>query len=160
MPLNLAALLQPLLPAATEWAQACEAHILRDGRPLDRAGLALARAVGVKAPLLIRVQHVRSIPWPSDSGLRRAAMATGLLGPGVEGLTLGYGIYIVGRRRKAPACGNALLISHECRHVHQYEQAGSIGVFLAEYLRQIVELGYEDAPYEVDARAWEREMDE
>jgi len=158
MPFDLAALLPQLLPLATQWGQLCEAQILRDGRPLDRAGLALARAVGVGSPLLIRVQHVRSIPWPAEPILRRAAMATGLLGPGVEGLTLGYGIYIVGRRRNGPACGNPLLLSHECRHVYQYEQAGSIGAFLKEYLRQIVELGYERSPYEVDARAWERDL--
>jgi hypothetical protein len=154
---DFAALLPQLVPLATEWAQAHEAQILEDGRPLDRAGVALARAVGVKDPLLIRVQHVKAIPWPAAPALRRAAMATGLLGPGVEGLTLGHGIYIVGRRRSGPACGNPLLLSHECRHVHQYEQAGSIGAFLAEYLRQIAELGYERSPYEIDARAWERE---
>jgi hypothetical protein len=155
--LDLAALLPRLLPLAIEWAEECEAEILRYGRPLDTKGLALARAVEVGDPERVRVQHVLGIPWPDDPALRRAAMATGLLGPGVEGLTLGHGIYIVGRRRDSPACGNPVLLSHECRHVHQYEQAGSIGTFLGEYLRQIAELGYEHAPYEVDARAWERE---
>jgi hypothetical protein len=157
MQFDLAAVLPQLLPLATEWAQECEAEILRYGHPLDPVGLMLARTVEVQDPRRVRVQHVRAIPWPHDPQLRRAAMATGLLGPGVEGMTLGHGIYIVGRRRAAPACGNPLLLSHECRHVHQYEEAGSIGAFLAEYLRQLAELGYERSPYEVDARAWERE---
>lgn len=48
------------------------------------------------------------------------------------------------------------LLSHEYRHVHQYEAAGSIAAFLRRYLQQIAEVGYERAPYEIDARQWER----
>jgi hypothetical protein len=158
MPFDLAALLPQLLPLATAWGEECEAEILRYGRPLDPAGLKLAGAVGVRDAQRIRVQHVRAIPWPEDPGLRRAAVATGLLGPGVEGLTLGHGIYIVGRRRTGSAGDDPLLISHECRHVYQYEEAGSIGAFLAEYLWQLAQLGYERSPYEIDARAWERQV--
>jgi hypothetical protein len=158
MQFDLLALLPQLLPVATEWALVREGEILREGRPLDRAGLTLARAVGVRQAERIRVQQVNAIPWPDDPGLRRAAIATGLLGPGVEGLTLGHGIYIVGGRRSAPVWGSPLLLSHECRHVHQYEEAGSVGAFLAQYLRQIAEVGYENAPYEIDARAWEQQV--
>lgn len=46
-------------------------------------------------------------------------------------------------------------VSHELRHVHQYEQHGSIAAFLRVYLRQIVEVGYANAPLEADARAHE-----
>jgi hypothetical protein len=44
------------------------------------------------------------------------------------------------------------LLSHECRHVYQYEAAGSIAAFLPVYIEQIVEFGYDDAPFEQDAR--------
>jgi hypothetical protein len=38
-----------------------------------------------------------------------------------------------------------------------YERAGSISRYLPLYLRQIVEHGYDDAPFEVDARMHELE---
>ena len=83
--------------------------------------------------------------------MRQAALATGLLGPGMIGLTLGYSIFIVrgymGRR----------LVSHECRHVYQYETHGSIAAFLPIYLLQIATVGYVNAPFEQDARAHELE---
>jgi hypothetical protein len=55
--------------------------------------------------------------------------------------------------------GSNRLISHECRHVHQYEVAGSIAGFLPLYLQQIVSYGYEQAPYEIDAREHEIGVD-
>ena len=61
------------------------------------------------------------------------------VGPGMIGLTLGYSIFIVrghmGRR----------LVSHECRHVYQYETHGSIAAFLPVYLQQIATVGYQNA---------------
>ncbi len=68
------------------------------------------------------------------------------------GLTLGHCIYIcLGHNSNR-------LLSHECRHVHQYEIAGSIATYLPNYLQQIVDFGYEDAPFEVDARAHETDV--
>ena len=81
--------------------------------------------------------------------LRAAALQAGLLGPGMVGLTLGYSIFIVNGHV------NDRLLSHELRHVQQYERAGSIAAFLPTYLSQIVDLGYENAPFEIDARAHE-----
>jgi hypothetical protein len=92
---------------------------------------------------------VQVIPVPEDPDLREAALATGMLGPNTVGLTLGYGIYIV------QGHGTNRLVSHECRHVYQYERAGSIKAFLPQYLGQIAEFGYEAAPFEADARAHE-----
>jgi len=151
MTYDLAAVLPQLIPLAIAWAQERSAEVLRAGRALDRRGVALARAVGVTRPELIRVQRVAAIPVPEEPSLRRAAMYTGLLGPHVSGLTLGHAIYVV----TAQEC--ARLLSHECRHVHQYEEAGSIAAFLTSYLHQIAEVGYARAPYEVDAVAWERD---
>jgi hypothetical protein len=67
------------------------------------------------------------------------------------GITFGHGIYI----REGTVSNR--LVSHELRHVHQYEAAGSIAAFLATYLQQIVTVGYDNAPLELDARAHERD---
>jgi hypothetical protein len=61
-------------------------------------------------------------------------------------MTLGYGIFVEAEH------ASIRLLSHECRHVYQYEQAGSIDAFLTEYLTQIATVGYADAPLEADAR--------
>jgi hypothetical protein len=149
MPTDLATILPLLLPDAIEWANARSQEILTAGEPLSETGLKLARAVGVSKPKNIRVSTVRSIPLPEDEKLREVALETGLLGEGTAGLTLGYGIYV---------CTDHIdnrLISHECRHVFQYDEAGSIEAFLPSYLAQIAIHGYHNAPYEIDARMHE-----
>ena len=81
--------------------------------------------------------------------LQAAATQAGLLGPGMVGLTLGHSIFICkGHRTRR-------LVSHELRHVYQYEQHGSIAGFLPVYLSQVLEVGYQNAPFECDARAHE-----
>jgi hypothetical protein len=86
---------------------------------------------------------------PQDPSLQAAAVQTGLLGPGMVGLTLGYSVFVC-RGHEARR-----LLAHEFRHVFQYEQNGSIAGFLPVYLQQIVALGYRNAPFEVDACAHE-----
>jgi hypothetical protein len=140
-----------ILPKAIAWAEARAAEILTSGVPLSDSGRMLAHLSGVNRPDRVRVAEVASIPLPEDPELQEATLAAGLLGPDTIGLTLGYGIYVrQGQSSKR-------LISHECRHVHQYEEAGSIAAFLPQYLEQILSVGYEAAPFEVDARAHERE---
>jgi hypothetical protein len=143
--------LERILPKAIAWAQAREAEILASGAPLSDSGRMLAHLSGVNRPERIRVTEVASIPLPDDPELQQATLAAGLLGPNTIGLTLGYGIYV----REGQTTNR--LISHECRHVYQYEEAGSIAAFLPQYLEQILTVGYEAAPFEVDARAHERE---
>ena len=151
MPFDLASALPVLLPRAIEWAEARSNEVLNEGEPLPQNWIELAKAVGVARPEQIRVSIVPVLPLPEDPELREAALETGLLGPGIVGLTLGYGVII---------CDGHLdgrLISHECRHVYQYETAGSIDKFLPIYLEQIAIYGYKDAPFEIDAR--EHEID-
>jgi hypothetical protein len=105
--------------------------------------------VGVLHPELIRVKLVDRLPLPEEPMLRQAAIETGLLGPNMVGLTLGYSIFLVHGH------DNVRLISHECRHVYQYETLGAIDRFMPVYLQQIVDYGYQSAPLEVDARAHE-----
>lgn len=149
MPTELQALLPILLPRAIEWVNAQSKNILGSGSPLNDSGLSLARVVGVARPENIRILVVTELPLPSDSDLQRVALETGLLGPEMIGVTFGYGIYV---------CDGHIsnrLISHECRHVYQYEVAGSIAAFLPVYLQQIATVGYHDAPLEIDARQHE-----
>lgn len=144
---ELAARLPEVLPRATAWAAQQSRFIPQSGAPLDVRGLAVARAVGVSHPEVIRFWTVLDIPAPIDPELRRLALEHNLFGPGTGGLTLGYGIFI-----RQAECDVALL-SHECRHVQQVEVVGSLQAFLSVYLKQIAAFGYDRAPYELDAGA-------
>lgn len=146
---DLAAELPRLLPKAIAWAESEAAAASKSGATLDETGTHLAGTVGVEHPELIRVVEAAELPFPSDRELAYAARQTGLLGPGMVGLTLGYAVFILAGR------SSNRLLTHEFRHVYQYEAAGSIKKYMPLYLQQIVQFGYEDAPYEVDARAHE-----
>jgi sugar (pentulose or hexulose) kinase len=139
-----------LLPKAIAWAEDQARRVATSGRALTEVEREVARAVGVAEPERIRVALVDVLPMPEDPDLVAAAVQTGLVGPGMVGLTLGHSIFI-GRGHE-----NVRLLSHEFRHVHQYEDAGSIAAFLPGYLRQIVEFGYANTPLEADAAAHER----
>jgi len=149
MATSLESVLPALLPKAIGWVNEQSTHILNTGAPLSDVGIRLARAVGVTFPGKIRVSTVPNLPLPDDPQLRAVALETGLLGEGMIGVTFGYGIYVC-----AGHVDNRL-VSHECRHVFQYEVAGSIEAFLPVYLGQIATVGYFDAPLEVDARTHE-----
>ncbi len=149
MPIDLRTALPYLIPGAIAWAEALAAEVTASGMSLDDSSMALARAVGVQQPERIHISLVESLPLPDEPSLREAALQTGLLGPGMVGLTLGYSVFI---------CEGHLtprLLSHEFRHVYQYEQHGSISAFLPVYLQQIVEFEYTICPLERDARAHE-----
>ncbi|CAG0959548.1 hypothetical protein MTYP_00647 [Methylophilaceae bacterium] len=149
MTFNLLAALPIILPKAVAWAEEQSALIAQNGQPLDVSLVGIAQRVGVSRPDQIRILEVPQLPLPGDPELRQAALSTGLLGPGMVGLTLGYSIYI------CHGHGTVRLLSHEFRHVYQYESAGSIASFLPVYLGQIATVGYQRAPLEVDARAHE-----
>ena len=149
--IDLAAALPRLLPLAIPWIQSQEANALATGRPLTVTELALANAVGVRNASRVRIKLVNQLPKPTHPELRVAAEQTGLLGPNTAGVTFGYAVFI------RHGFDTNRLVSHELRHVHQYEAAGSIAAFLPVYLAQIVSVGYEQAPFEVDARRHERD---
>ena len=91
-------------------------------------GTVTPRKVGVQYPELIRILLVEALPLPDDPILREAAVGTGLIGPHMVGSTFGHSILIV------QGTLDLRLFSHECRHVHQYEEHGSISAFLPDYL--------------------------
>jgi hypothetical protein len=138
-----------IVPKAIAWAQEVSLAVSEKGECLSEQGILTAKRVGVKNPELVRVATVNQIPTPSDPLLFEAASATGLFSPYTTGLTLGHSIFIVA------GCMSKELIAHELRHVFQYENAGSIAKFLPLYLKQLADFGYHDAPFEIDARAYE-----
>lgn len=142
-------LLPQVLPHAIAWAEVQAHHVASHGAPLPAMVQEIARRVGVRRPELIRTMLVPQLPIPEEPSLRQAAIETGLLGREMVGLTLGYSIILV------VGHDTLRLLSHECRHVHQYELFGSIANFLSVYLQQIADFGYQCAPLEADARAHE-----
>jgi hypothetical protein len=138
-----------LLPGAIAWAEARARKAAEAGSPLTLDELSIARSVGVAKPGLVRIEMVGDrLPMPDDPVLQAAATQAGLLGPEMVGLTLGHAIFICkGHRTRR--------LSHELRHVFQYEQHGSIAAFLPVYLTQVLEVGYREAAFERDARAHE-----
>jgi hypothetical protein len=138
------------LPKAIAWANAEHSSIVENGKPLSEDLLAVAKRVGVSYPERIRIVEVPCIPQPQDPGLKQFVLARGFLGPDTHGITFSYGIYI------RHGYHNVRLLSHEFRHVYQYEQAGSIAAFIPYYLGQIAARGYVDSPLEIDARNCEQ----
>lgn len=147
--MDMIALLPELTPKATAWAIEQSREIQLHGQPLNALGLELAQRVGVSRPELVKILYVNELPIPTEPLLREVALQAGLLGPGMVGLTLGYGIFIV----KGHA--DTRLVSHELRHVQQYEMLGGIDKFIPVYLAQIANIGYDNAPLEQDAREHE-----
>ncbi len=142
-------LVSEITTLASEWVKQQQGYIQEVGVGLSSHQVAIATQVGVRHPINIRILVVDKIPAPTDMLLQQVAKNMNFLGPNTLGITLGYGVYL----RKGYVTDR--LLSHEFRHVRQYEAAGSIDAFLSEYLRQIFQYGYDESPYEIDARAHE-----
>lgn len=151
----LARLAVPLLaPLAHAWIRARERVVLREGAPLDPAGVALARRVGVTAPERVRVAHVAAVPWPAPAWIRRVSERMGWAPAGVVGIALGHGVALAEDALRDPR-EHARLLAHELAHVAQWERLGP-RAFVAAYLREALEHGYPNGPLEREARAAEQ----
>jgi hypothetical protein len=138
-----------LTPMAIEWAEMTSRDALSRGVELSDYQVRIAADVGVAHPEKIRLLTVNAIPRPEEGPLGQLAIQANLLGPQTIGLALGHAVFI----RQGELCDR--LLSHEFRHVYQYESAGSIGSFIPRYLLEIAQFGYDAAPFEIDARAHE-----
>jgi hypothetical protein len=147
---QLAAQLPRLAPLAVAWAQHLAANAATEGTRLTAPLEEIARRAGVRAPEKIRIVVRDEIPLPDDPVLKGAALSVGLSQGDAAGMTLGYAVFL---RRGYES--DVRVISHEFRHVAQYEASGGIAGFLAVHLADLVAFGYEDSPFEVDARAHE-----
>ncbi|HUP96678.1 MAG TPA: DUF4157 domain-containing protein [Usitatibacter sp.] len=142
----------PVIAAlAADWAERYSAESLAQGRPLAMNEIELARRVGVREPGRIRIRVVSELPAPAEPMLVTAAARIGLTPQAASGMTLGHAVIV---RRGSES--DLRLLAHEFRHVAQYESRGGIRPFLAEHIPQLMQHGYENSPYEVDARAHEK----
>ena len=141
--------LQSLLPMAIKWAEEHSEKIHKEGIPLSVKQIDIAKKVGVNNPEKVRILEVSVLPLPTDPKLNEAATQIGFLSETMKGLTLGHSIYI------CDGYNTTRLLSHELRHVYQYETFRSIPEFLVEYLKQIVLVGYENSLLEQDAKKHE-----
>lgn len=142
--------LHQLMPKIVKWAEAQAKQITAGGDPLNAEQVALAHQVGVTHPDRVRVQTVQKIPMPTDPILRSAAQSSGLCSPSVVGMTFGYSICLRNGWHRS-----IRLLSHELRHVHQFEKAGTLGQIIPAHLNDVLTYGPIMAPHEIDARAFE-----
>ena len=138
------------LPTALAWSIKLNANVIAKGKSLSLCQAADAVEVGVKKPDAVRILRVPSLPEPDCPQLRHLAKQVGLDLTRSQGMALGYAVLI-----RHSALGDRRVLRHELRHVAQFEAAGSLSLFLEEYLAQMVLHGYRDAPFEVDARRHE-----
>jgi hypothetical protein len=151
-------MLAELHPLVSAWVEDQERLILEQGAGLSAPELRIATRAGVLHPERVKLLAVAKTPLPEEKTLRRAAQAFGFVSEMTDGLTAGYGFFVRESRRHDPA-----LVAHELAHVAQYERFGGIPAFVAQYLAEINENGYDAAPLELEAvafaesQAWEQD---
>lgn len=126
------------------WTRAQEQRIERLGEPLPPRFHAFARRLGLD-PATVSLLAVPVVPHPL-AGLLDLLPQPPWNRRGVNGMTLGNGIYLLESLR-APRW----LVEHELVHVTQYRRLGSHRAFLARYLAECLAFGYAHAPLELEA---------
>lgn len=141
--------IERLLPRAIEWAESLETRLREAGSPLNPCQEAIASKAGIIRTDLVRVIEVERFPAPTDPELAKTAYVLGILSENAAGMAVGYAV--VARKGYL----NQRVLAHELRHVAQYERAGSVAAFLKVYLVELATYGYDRAPLELDALAFE-----
>ena len=129
------------------WVDHLEAQAREHGRELTPLESKLARIVGVTQLGEVRILSVPKIPPPAHARVKELAQQIYMLTSDTQGMTAMHGVIV-----RLGCTGNLGLLAHEFVHVKQYERLGKEG-FLREYIQQIDERGYHDAPFELEAEA-------
>jgi hypothetical protein len=130
---------------AIRWALATVHYYQDRGRPLNAVETEIAIAAGVIHPELIRIIETDHVPEPKLDELAALRIQSGLLHSHSVGLTLGNQVFIRNGFMRP------YLLAHEFRHVYQFEQLGSLEIMIRNYLLEVVQFGYRNAPLEIDA---------
>jgi Domain of unknown function (DUF4157) len=140
--------IEELLPLAAQWATEQQQRVLCEGVPLSKDEIADAKAIGVKNPERVRLLRVDSIPVPVHPMLKAAAASINFITAAPRGLALENAIFVRTDRWRDRA-----LIAHELTHTAQYQRLGGVLPFLQTYIAQCAEVGYQQAPLELEATA-------
>ncbi|BET26526.1 hypothetical protein RGQ30_20270 [Limnobacter thiooxidans] len=119
-------------------------------RSLSPTELEWAKQSGVLCPQHIQVVELAEIPKPTHGVLGLILENSGLLNSTTAGLTFGNLVFI-----RASSYSERLL-RHEFRHVYQWNTFHSPRAYLKEYMEQVSICGYINAPFERDARNFEK----
>jgi hypothetical protein len=138
--------IEELFPLVVVWVEQLEKEALEKGEPVLPPFEATAEALGIRQIDKIRVWKVDTMPTPENPQIPALAERFGLSIADSGGLTLGHAILVL---RSQATRGN--LLAHELVHVRQYEQAGSISLFLKRYVAELVQFEYENMPLEREA---------
>ena len=137
--------IEQLLPVVLEWYTRTEQQLLPLGRSLSPAEQELASTLGVKAPEQVRVVVLETFPLPDDEVLLQEAIRYGFGSTREVGRTQGYVIMLKPGHQQSAA-----ILSHELVHVAQHDRMGR-EAFLRRYLTELITLGYERSPLELEA---------
>ena len=140
------ALLPLMLPLACRWVESQERRILAEGKPLDPAQLADARALDIAHPERVRLLALPRLPLPHNALIRRLGLWTGTLSQETVGLSARYGVFL-----RTPFDRDRRLLAHELTHTRQYERLGGVRPFLRRYLHECLTDGYPAAAMEREA---------
>ena len=140
------ALVPLMLPLGCRWLESQERRILAEGRPLDAAELADARALGIAHPERVRLLALPRLPLPHNRLVRTLGLWTGTLSEETVGLSACYGIFL-----RTPFDRDRRLLAHELTHTRQYERLGGVRPFLRQYLHECLTAGYLFAAMEREA---------
>ncbi len=138
-----------LLPLAIDWLQSVERNCLTNGLDLTGVEIQEAKSVGVLHAERIKVLAVSEVSKPVHPELLKAAIEIGMLGDDAAARAIGYGIEVV------EGYSSRELLRHEFRHVYQFEQAGSLEMFISAYIKSVLADGYYNSEFERDARRHE-----
>jgi len=138
--------IQELLPSLVAWAEQMETKALSEGTPLSDVLKNMATILGIKAIDSVKIYSVDTIPKPDNPRIVQLAAAFGLSFTDSTGMTFGHAIFV--RRSHVQ---DVYLLTHELVHVRQYEWAGSIGLYLQEYVKQLIDFQYQNMPFESEA---------
>lgn len=132
--------MKKILDYLTGWVARHQRHILSKGERLTLEQKKALSDVGIVDLDKIRVCYVDQVPLPSQDRIGKA------FGDDALALCLNHGIYI-----RKDAKDVVALLRHEVTHTFQYYRYGGIRNFLAEYIRQFKQHGYDRMPLEREA---------
>ena len=136
-----------LFPAVCEWIEQQENDIFSKGRCLTFNETQIAKNIGIKNFDIIKVFESEFVPQPKNKIILEMGEQFGLLNKErTKGICFRYGIFI-----NKKATNKNLVLIHEFIHTLQYEKFGSVEKFLYQYIKECIELGYENSPLELEA---------